>query len=151
MQYANRRRLYSRALLALTGMWLLMGSMAVASAAAPSFSDRSLQGAYGDITSGTLDGDPAIAVARFTFDGAGTCGFVATVNIAAAGGQGPITATSCTYAVQPDGTGTLTVDLPGLGLFNLAFVIVNSGTEVYMITVDPNVSATVLLKKQSTP
>jgi hypothetical protein len=132
-------------------MWLLMGGMTAAAADAPSFSNRSLQGAYGVIASGTLDGQSAIAVARYTFDGTGNCSLVATVNIAAAGGQGPITATSCTYAVQPDGTGTLSVDLPSLGLFNLAFVIVKNGTEVYMITVDPNVSATVLLKKQSTP
>jgi len=151
MQHANRRRVYSRAILALTGMWLLMGSMAAAPATAQSFSNQSLQGAYGDISSGTLDGQSAIAVARFTFDGEGNCDLVATVNIAAAGGQGPVTANSCTYNVQSDGTGTLTVDLPGLGLFNTAFVIVHDGTEVYMITVDPNVSVTVLLKKQFTP
>ena len=72
-----------------------------------------------------------------------------TINLGATGDPGTLTATSCAYAVQPDGTGTLTVDLPPLGgPFNHTFMIVNNRTEVHMITVDPGVSATVLLKKQ---
>jgi hypothetical protein len=50
--------------------------------------------------------------------------------------------------VQPDGTGTFTTVLPGLGTFNTALVIVDNQKEVYLIMLDPRVSATVLLKKQ---
>ncbi len=148
MRQANRRRVHSGTILAFMGLWLLTGGMADATADAPSFSNRSLHGAYGDIASGTLAGDAAIAVARVTFHGDGTCNLVARVNIAAAGSPGPIVATACTYDVQPDGTGTLTVELPGLGTFHTALVIVNHGKEVYLITTDPGVSVTVVLKKQ---
>jgi hypothetical protein len=122
--------------------------MADATADAPSFSNRSLQGAYGDIASGTLAGESVTSIARFTFHGDGTCDLVAWINIAAAGSQGPIVATACTYDVQPDGTGTLTVELPGLGTFHLALVLVDHGKEVYLLAIDPGVSATVVLKKQ---
>jgi hypothetical protein len=130
------------------GLWLLTGGLGGATADAQSFSNQSLRGAYGDIASGTLAGDSAISIARFTFHGDGTCDLVARVNIAAAGSPGPIVATACTYDVQPDGTGTFTTELPGLGTFNTALVIVDNQKEVYMITTDPGVSVTVVLKKQ---
>jgi hypothetical protein len=43
----------------------------------------------------------------------------------------------CAYGVQPDWTGTLTVVIPGLGTFTIAFVIVDHGQEVHMISLDP--------------
>jgi hypothetical protein len=148
MRQANSRRVHRVTILALTGLWLLTGSVPGAVADAPPFHDRSLRGAYGFISSGTLFGDPGIAVGRTTFDGEGTCTLAITVNIAAAGGTGPIVATSCTYAVQPDGTGTLTVAIPGLGTFTIAFVLVDNGQELHTISLDAGVSTTALLKKQ---
>jgi hypothetical protein len=148
MRQANRRRVHSGTILALMALWLLTGGMVGASADEQSFSNRSLHGAYGEIASGTIAGESAISVARFTFHGDGTCDLVARVNIAAAGSPGPIVATACTYAVQPDGTGTFTTELPGLGTFHTALVIADNEKEVYMITTDPGVSITARLKKQ---
>jgi hypothetical protein len=149
MLQANGRRFHRVTLLGLAVLWLLTGGVpGVTADDDESFSNRSLRGAYGDIASGTLAGDAAIAVARVTFHGDGTCDLVARVNIAAAGSSGPIVATACTYAVQPDGTGTFTTELPGLGTFHTALVIADNQKEVYMITTDPGVSITARLKKQ---
>jgi hypothetical protein len=148
MLHVHRRCFHRITLLGLAGLWLLTVGVPGTEAAEPSFSNQSLRGAYGQIASGTLAGDPAISVARFTFHGDGTCSLVTRINIAAAGSTGSIVATACTYAVQPDGTGTLTVVLPELGTFNLALVIVDNQKEVHLITLDPGVSATLLLKKQ---
>jgi hypothetical protein len=148
MLHVHRRRFHRVTLLGLAVLWLLIVSMSGMEAAEPAFSNESLHGAYGFSSSGTLFGDPGIAVGRTTFDGQGLCTLVIRVNIAAAGGTEPIDATSCTYAVQPDGTGTLPVVIPGLGTFTLAFVIVDHGQEVHTISLDPGVSTTALLKKQ---
>src|SRR5262245_52458359 len=73
MRQANRRRGPSGLVVALMGLWLLTGGMARATADEAAFSNRSLKGAYGEIASGTIAGDSAISVARFTFHGDGTC------------------------------------------------------------------------------
>ena len=148
MLQANRRRFHRITLLGLAVLWLLTVGMPGTEAAEPSLSNQSLRGAYGFSSTGTLFGDPGIAIGRFTFDGQGLCTFVIRDNIAAAGGTEPVDATSCTYEVQRDGTGTLTVVVPGRGTFTLAFVIVDHGQEVYTISLDPGVSTTTLLKKQ---
>jgi hypothetical protein len=148
MLQAHRTCFHRVTLLGLAGLWLLTVSMPGTEAADPSFSNHSLQGAYGFISSGTLFGDPGIAVGRTTFGGQGICTFVIRVNIAATRGTEPIDATSCTYGVQPDGTGTLTVVIPGLGTFTIAFVIVDNGQELHTISLDPGVSTTILMKKQ---
>ena len=149
MRQAQLRYLPSVMSLVLTGMWLLMvGVSGVAADDDESFSNRSLRGAYGFIASGTLNDNAAIGVGRYTFHGNGTCSLVTRVNIAAAGGTEPIDATSCTYEVQSDGTGTITLELPGFGTFNFAFVIIDNKKELQLITLDPGVSATVVVKKQ---
>ena len=148
MLQANRRRFHRVMLLGLAGLWLLTVGMPGTEAAEPSFSNASLHGAYGFSSSGTLFGDPGIAVGRTTFDGQGLCTLVIRFNIAATGGTEPIDATACTYGVQPDGTGTLTVAIPGLGTFTIAFVLVDYGKELHTISLDPGISTTALLKKQ---
>jgi len=148
MLQANRRRFHRVMLLGLAGLWLLTVGMPGTAAAEPLFSNQSLHGAYGFSSTGTLFGDPGIAVGRTTFDGQGLCTLVIRFNIAATGGTEPIDATSCTYGVQPDGTGTLTVAIPGLGTFTIAFVLVDHGKELHTISLDPGISTTALLKKQ---
>jgi hypothetical protein len=149
MLQAHRRRFHRVTLLGLAVLWLLtVGVPGVTADDDESFSNRSLRGAYGFISSGTLFGDPGIAVGRTTFDGQGLCTLVIRFNIAATGGTEPIDATACTYGVQPDGTGTLTVAIPGLGTFTIAFVLVDHGKELHTISLDPGISTTALLKKQ---
>jgi hypothetical protein len=154
MLQSQTRRLHGVVILLFTGLWLLtVGVPGVSADGNESFSNRSLQGAYGFLASGTLNGNAAIAVGRYTFNGDGTCTQSQTVNVSGVtpGGVGPIVATSCTYAVQPDGTGTITLDVPGFGAFHLAFVIVDKKKELQLITldVDPGgVIATLQAKKQ---
>ena len=148
MRHVNRRRFHRITRLGLAGLWLLTAGVPGTEAAEPVFSNQSLRGAYGFTSSGTLFGDPGIAVGRITFDGQGLCTLVIRVNIAATGGTEPIDATACTYRVQPDGTGTLTVAIPGLGTFTIAFVLVDHGKELHTISLDPGISTTALLKKQ---
>jgi hypothetical protein len=148
MLHVHRRRFHHVTFLGLAVLWLLRVSMSGTEAAEPSFSNASLHGAYGFSSSGTLFGDPGIAVGRTTFDGQGLCTLVIRFNIAATGGTEPIDATACTYGVQPDGTGTLTVAIPGLGTFTIAFVLVDHGKELHTISLDPGISTTALLKKQ---
>jgi hypothetical protein len=148
MLQAHRRRFHRVMLLGLAGLWWLTIGMPGTGAAEPVFSNQSLRGAYGFTSSGTLFGDPGIAVGRTTFDGQGLCTLVIRFNIAATGGTEPIDATACTYGVQPDGTGTLTVAIPGLGTFTIAFVLVDHGKELHTISLDPGISTTALLKKQ---
>jgi len=148
MFQANRRRFHRVTLLGLASLWLLAVSMPSTEAADPSFSNHSLRGAYGFISSGTLFGDPGIVVGRTTFNGQGICTLVIRFNIPAARGAAPIDATTCTYDVEPDGTGTLTVAIPRLGTFTIAFVIVDDGKELHTISLDEGVSTTALMKRQ---
>jgi hypothetical protein len=151
MLHVHRRRFHRVTLLGLAVLWLLtVGVPGVTADDDESFSNRSLRGAYGFIASGTLNDNAALAVGRYTFHGNGTCALTLTVNVnnVTLGGVGPIVATACTYAVQPDGTGTISVDVPGFGPFTFAFVIVDNKKELHLITLDPGVSATVLVKKQ---
>ncbi len=154
MQHTQRRRLLRIRVLVLTGLWLLtVGAPGVIADGNESFSNSSLRGAYGFLASGTLNGNAAIAVGRYTFHGDGICTQSQTVNVSGVtpGGVGPIVATSCTYAVQPDGTGTITLEVPGFGTFHLAFVIVDKKKELQLITLDVGpggVIATLQAKKQ---
>lgn len=154
MQHTEKKYFYDVLVLALTGMWLLIiGVLGVQADDNESFSNRSLRGAYGFLASGTLNGNAAIAVGRYTFDGDGTCTQSQTVNVSGVtpGGIGPIVATACSYTVQPDGTGTITLAVPGFGAFHLAFVIVDKKKELQLITLDvgpAGVIAPLVAKKQ---
>ncbi len=154
MLQAQIRHLYSVMTLVLTAMGLLtVGVPGVAADGNDSFNNHSLQGAYGFIANGTLGGNAAIAVGRYIFNGDGTCTQSQTVNVSGVtpGGIGPIVATACSYAVQPDGTGTITLIVPGFGTFNLALVIVDNKKELQLITLDVGpggVIATLQAKKQ---
>src|SRR4029453_14607530 len=73
MLHVHRRRFHRITLLGLAGLWLLTVGVPGTEAAEPVFSNQSLRGAYGFTSSGTLFGDPGIAVGRITFDGQGFC------------------------------------------------------------------------------
>jgi hypothetical protein len=62
---------------------------------------------------------------------------------------GPISTTSCTYAVHDDGTGTLSMTLPGLGSFTFSFVIAAEGQEILGIPISPpGAIGTLVMKEQ---
>ncbi len=60
------------------------------------------------------------------------------------------TSTACTYNVNPDGTGNLTVVMgpPFGGTVPIAFVIVDKGNEILFIRTDPGVVVSGVAKRQ---
>ena len=113
------------------------------------FGNESLHSAYGVQASGQVDGNALASSGRISFDGRGGCIYVTTMNIEPLGVIGPISTTSCTYAVTQDGTGTLSMTLPGLGSFTFAFVIAAKGQEVLGIPTAPaGAIGTLVMKEQ---
>jgi hypothetical protein len=105
---------------------------------AEQFSLHSLQGGWGFNADGRLGGNPAAATGLINFDGSGHCSETATINAngvvvaltTAAGG-------SCSYTVNADGTGSLSVTFVGGASFVANFVIVDSKREFRFIVSDP--------------
>jgi hypothetical protein len=103
------------------------------------FSNRSIKGTYGYNSSfgllvATAPGQPALPFAgmgRIYFDGQGGCAVSAIGNV---NGQAiPSTASSCSYNVNPDGTGTSEAVFPGTPIADpipIAFVITDGGQEI---------------------
>ena len=105
------------------------------------FSNRSLKGYYGFNSSfsmfvATAPNQPLVpalpfaSMGRIFFDGEGGCTVSSIGNV---NGQSiPSTSSSCTYSVNPDGTGTSAAVFPGTPIADpipLAFVITDGGDE----------------------
>lgn len=108
------------------------------------YSAKSLSGSWGFTSSGTAlppyapSTLPVAVVGLLTFDGRGGCTVSETIN---AGGQSfSQTSSSCTYTVQPDGTGTLLAQTPG-GASPIAFVITDNRRELRLIRTDQAVAS----------
>ncbi len=99
------------------------------------FTERSLRGVWVASASGTLGTMQAAAVGLFTFDAAGGCTQTATLN--AGGTVTPLTSIACSYTVNSDGSGSLTVTFPGALTFTVDFVIVEVEKELHLIVSDP--------------
>ncbi len=117
------------------------------------FTNESIEGRWGFSAQGTIlppalpDATPAVAVGILDFDGSGGCSITDTTNL---GGTkvGPQTSETCTYSVNPDGTGTFSVAFPGdPGPAPVSFVIVNKAKEIRTIRTDLGV-ATGVAKRQ---
>ncbi len=118
------------------------------------FTNESIEGRWGSSIQGTIlppfapPATPAAAVGILNFDGVGGCSITDTVNI---GGTviGPRTSTTCTYSVNPDGTGTFSVAFPGdPGPTPISFVIVNKAKEIRTIRTDNVAVAAGVAKRQ---
>ena len=101
------------------------------------FNSKSLKGAWGFHVHGFLAANtpnpvPASAVGRNVYDGAGHCTSDAKLN--AGGTVIPLTGT-CTYTVNPDGTGTA-VSTYAIGQFTTDFVLVDNAHEFHFIVSD---------------
>jgi hypothetical protein len=141
--------------LLLSGALLTAGGLAAAGLAArPSradadpeiahhrFNNKSIEGSYGFNTGlGYLmppaapEPTPTVAIGHLVFDGDGGCQLKNVINIA--GGPAiEARSTSCSYSVQPDGTGTAEAVIPGTPIVDpipVAFVIVDRGREIRFI------------------
>ena len=125
-------------ILALSLIVVFAGITSSGSAEAQTFSNKSLKGGYGFSASGTIVAPnplagPAVAVGLATFDGNGGCTLSDTINIAVLGIVAR-TSLSCTYSVNPDGTGTLTPTFSApFGTTPAALVIVDKKKEFRFI------------------
>ncbi len=123
---------------ALSAIVVLMGVTRPGSAEAGGFDNKSLKGAFGFSASGIIVAPnplagPAVAVGIFTGDGAGGCSISDTINVAVLGIVARTTI-SCTYSVNPDGTGTITPTFgPPFGVTPSSFVIVDKENEFRFI------------------
>jgi hypothetical protein len=99
------------------------------------FNLRSVKGTYGFSLQGS-SGDQALSVVGLdAFDGRGGCAIQAHFNLG--GTVSPLTSSTCTYLVNPDGRGTSTFTFPGpLGPFTINFVIVDGKQELHFILSD---------------
>jgi hypothetical protein len=108
--------------------------------AAAVYSKRSLRGVYGFSGSGTLAGGTvqAAVVGLNSFDGKGGCDITARLN---AGGAEvvPLTTAECSYTVNPQGSGALTVTFnePPFGPFTSDFVFVHGADELHFVLSNP--------------
>lgn len=106
------------------------------------FTLRSVKGTYGFSGQGTLGGAPAAVVGLNSFDGAGGCEVQAKLNLV--GTILPLISSSCSYTVNPDGTGAVSMTFPGpIGPLSLpeipfvtSFVIADGGHELPFILSD---------------
>lgn len=106
----------------------------------------SLQGCYGYSYTGTVEGfGPIAAVGPINFDGHGNTSATYSVNLGGANFQGSFTGT---YTVNEDCTGSITLNLPLLGISSHGrFVIVENGKEAPFMGTDIGVTVTGVAKK----
>ena len=118
---------------------LALGIAPTAKADDKGCSNASLQGTFAYTSTGTITAPPDIAgpigeVGTQTFDGVG--GTTATATLSSNGTIVPLTITG-TYAVNPDCTGTFTLQIaPGIAS-HFFFVIANNGASYQAICLDP--------------
>jgi hypothetical protein len=134
----------------------LLGSLSTARAQSEDAgcSNRSLRGSYGFAIEGSIFAIPGAhalpapmplrAVAVTTFDGKGGLTQVDHYVVAGMPPMAPWQASTETYIVNPNCTGTLTLIVPGnpLSPFNLYFVVIRQGKEIRTV-VDANLVSSV--------
>ena len=128
---------------------LALGIAPTAKADDKGCSNSTLKGTFAHRASGFVTAPPGMAgplagVGTDTFDGNG--GVKSTATISLNGNIVPLTGTG-TYHVNPDCTGTYTIEGPG-GTTRLVFVIVDSWNEIQAICIDPGVVLTHIFRRQ---
>lgn len=109
-------------------------------------SPRTMKGTHGYSYHGTVMGKAITAAGPITFDGRGSLFATYNVNLAGMPFKGRFIGT---YTVDDDCTGTVTLQLPMLGIStNGSFVIVNEGKETFFTGTDNGVAITGVTKKQ---
>ncbi len=154
----NRTGLFIGISVLVLAVAVVAGSIIIAQAEADDdarvFTNRSIEGKWGFSAQGTIL-PPAVpvptvaaAVGILEFDGVGGCSITDTANL---GGTiiGPLTSETCTYSVNPDGTGTGSFAFPGdLEPTPLSFVITDNMNEIVDIRTDTVAVAFGVIKRQ---
>ncbi len=109
-------------------------------------SPRTMRGTHGYSYQGTVLGKAITAAGPITFDGRGSLFATYNVNLGGMPFKGQFIGT---YTVADDCTGTVTLQLPMLGIStNGSFVIVSEGQETFFTGTDNGVAITGETKKQ---
>ena len=133
---------------------LALGLAPTAKADDKGCTNATLNGTFSQKGTGVIVSPPALAgpmanVGTLTFDGSG--GLTGTVVNSLNGTIVPATEKG-TYHVNPDCTGTYTVQISPLGITgNAYFVIDNLLNEIQIITTDPGVVITCVARRQFAP
>ena len=105
-----------------------------------------MKGTHGYSYHGTVMGKAITATGPITFDGRGSLFATYNVNLGGMPFKGQFIGT---YTVADDCTGTVTLQLPKLGIStNGSFVIVNGGQETFFTGTDDGIAITGVTKKQ---
>ena len=134
---------------------LAMGIAPAAKAHDKGCSNATLKGAYshtatGFVTSPASMAGPLASVSTITYDGNGalTETGILSVNGNIVPATGTVTGTG-TYTVNPDCTGTYTVEIPPLALTAHGFFVINdNGNEFQLIQTDPGTVVTGVVRRQ---
>jgi hypothetical protein len=104
-----------------------------------------LKGTFAHMGNGFVTAGPLAGLGTDTFDGNGGATQTATLSI-----NGKIVSliATGTYKVNPDCTGTYTIQRPGGGTTTLFFVIADSGNEIQAVCIDPGVVLTHIFRRQ---
>ena len=108
-------------------------------------SPRTMKGTHGYSYHGSVMGKAITAAGPITFDGRGSLFATYNVNLGGVPFKGRFFGT---YTVDDDCTGTVTLQLPILGIStNGSFIIVNAGQETFFTGTDDGVAITGVTKK----
>lgn len=135
------RNAYQLALLSLTVFFAFAAFTPTSRAddSRPAFTNRSIEGRWGFSGEFGMIVPPAVpqmvptaALGIVVFDGRGGCVVTSTINT---NGTivGPQTSDTCSYSVNPDGTGASIAQFSGQPPSTVAFVIVDRGREIRFI------------------
>lgn len=105
--------------------------------AAPGTNNSTLQGTYIFTFSGFEGNNYLVAVGTITFDGNGKISGGSETRTEQGGFQGTF-ALSGTYAVNADGTGTISMQFFGSSIDTWSIAVLNSGQKLRMISIEPN-------------
>lgn len=109
-------------------------------------SPRTMKGTHGYSYHGTVMGKAITATGPITFDGRGSLFATYNVNLGGMPFKGQFIGM---YTVADDCTGTVTLQLPKLGIStNGSFVIMNGGQETFFTGTDDGIAITGVTKKQ---
>jgi hypothetical protein len=145
----NRKRWAIR-LTIVIGLGCMLTVLAIGDIEAGQCTLKSVNGAFGGTFTGVLTAGPFAgpfaAVSRIVCDGHGSCHGEGTQSLN--GTILPFVDQEATYTVNPDCTGTITVDLGQGQIIHFFFIIVDNGRELRSIQTDPGATVTGNLRRQ---